>query len=272
MLVNSDRWSPSSQRCHAGGYSYKAMPRQVRPWTSCLNPRCGSRQDYDCNAAKHLLAGGLMVNTCAETVRPARACPTWHAPVTPEFPSFGCGVWSSSLGLFGAVRSLVIDVAHELWQVCMPQHLPNRAVFAGMIPIVVDRSLEQVSEVEVEGGVAYLHSRLLQCFGGECIQPGIGGLGNRAPGRPDCIERRSAGRAARGIEHVDLGQGHLSLAASKPVALLLRGKMPNAPTDAVHRRKATARLFIAETNECAVELAACKAQLQDKRMRHAHTS
>jgi hypothetical protein len=176
------------------------------------------------------------------------------------------------LGVLGAVRSLVIDVAHELRQVGMPQHLPYRAVFAGMIPIMIDRALEQVPEVEVEWWVTYLHSRLLQCCGGDRIQPWIGSLGNCAPGCPDFIERRSAGWGTRGIEHVDLRQGHLSLAASKPLALLLAGEMPNAPTDAVHRQDATARLFIAETNECALELAACKAQLQNKRMGHYDTS
>src|SRR5215467_8608402 len=156
---------------------------------------------------------------CARTFGPMCPCPTGSTSRT----TLGRGS-SPTRCLLGAIRSLVIDVAHELRQVCMPQHLPNRAVFAGMKPIVVDRALEQVSEVEVEWWVAYLHRRLLQCGGSERIQPGIGGLGNRVPGRPDVIERRSAGWGARGIERVDLGQRHLSLAAPKPVALLLRGE------------------------------------------------
>jgi putative transposase len=69
-LVQIDRWYPSSKRCHACGYVLDALALDVRQWTC---PACGVRHDRDVNAAKNMLAVGLTVNACGETVRPARA-------------------------------------------------------------------------------------------------------------------------------------------------------------------------------------------------------
>jgi putative transposase len=78
-LVKIDRWFPSSQRCHACGYIYAALTLDMRQWT-CPNPKCGVRHDRDINAAKNILALGLRVNACGETVRPVRATPDLARP------------------------------------------------------------------------------------------------------------------------------------------------------------------------------------------------
>jgi putative transposase len=71
-LVTIDRWYPSSKRCHACGYVLNSLSLDVRQWTC---PACGVRHDRDINAAKNILAVGLTVNACGETVRPRRAMP-----------------------------------------------------------------------------------------------------------------------------------------------------------------------------------------------------
>jgi putative transposase len=71
-LVRIDRWYPSSQRCHICGYINTALTLDVRQWT-CPNSECGVGHDRDINAAKNILAVGLTVNACGETVRPGRA-------------------------------------------------------------------------------------------------------------------------------------------------------------------------------------------------------
>jgi hypothetical protein len=50
-----------------------------------------------------------------------------------------------SLRCFRTVRGLVIDIADELWQVGVSEQLPNRYILAGVIPVVVDDTLEQVA-------------------------------------------------------------------------------------------------------------------------------
>jgi putative transposase len=78
-LVQIDRWYPSSKRCHACGYIYEALTLDVRQWT-CPNPQCGMRHDRDINAARNILAVGLTVHACGETVRPGRAMPDSARP------------------------------------------------------------------------------------------------------------------------------------------------------------------------------------------------
>lgn len=71
-VVKIDRWYPSSKRCHACDHVLDALALDVRQWTC---PKCGVRHDRDINAAKNILAVGLAVNACGETVRPRRAMP-----------------------------------------------------------------------------------------------------------------------------------------------------------------------------------------------------
>jgi putative transposase len=76
-LVKIDRWYPSSKRCHACGHIMDSLPLDVRLWTC---PECGVRHDRDLNAAMNILAVGLTVNACGETVRPGRAMPNPARP------------------------------------------------------------------------------------------------------------------------------------------------------------------------------------------------
>jgi putative transposase len=69
-LVKIDRWYPSSKRCHACGFVLDTLNLTVRQWTC---PQCDVRHDRDINAAKNILAVGLTVHACGETVRPGRA-------------------------------------------------------------------------------------------------------------------------------------------------------------------------------------------------------
>jgi putative transposase len=69
-LVQIDRWYPSSKRCSACGQVLGALSLDVRQW---ICPACKSEHDRDVNAARNILAVGLTVAACGETVRPARA-------------------------------------------------------------------------------------------------------------------------------------------------------------------------------------------------------
>jgi hypothetical protein len=41
--------------------------------------------------------------------------------------------------------SLGIDISHEHGQVLVPQHLANGGIFPGVIPVMIDRALQQVA-------------------------------------------------------------------------------------------------------------------------------
>jgi putative transposase len=82
-LVQIDRWYPSSKRCHACGHVLDSLPLDVRQWTC---PHCGAHHDRDINAAKNILAVGLTVNACGETVRPGRAMPNSARPAEAGIP------------------------------------------------------------------------------------------------------------------------------------------------------------------------------------------
>ena len=71
-LIPIDRWEPSSKRCSACGRVLNTLPLEVRSWT-CPNPLCGAVHDRDINAAQNILAAGLAVSACGETIRPGRA-------------------------------------------------------------------------------------------------------------------------------------------------------------------------------------------------------
>ncbi len=69
-LVKIDTFFPSSKRCFACGHVLETLPLEVREWTC---PTCGVHHDRDLNAARNVLAEGLSVAACGETVRPERA-------------------------------------------------------------------------------------------------------------------------------------------------------------------------------------------------------
>lgn len=66
-LIGIDRWYPSSKRCSDCGYTMPKMPLSVREWVC---PECGSIHDRDINAARNVLAAGLAVSACGESVSP----------------------------------------------------------------------------------------------------------------------------------------------------------------------------------------------------------
>src|SRR5579884_2485626 len=69
-LVKIDTFFPSSKRCFACGHVLDELPLDVHEWTC---PKCGVHHDRDINAANNILAEGLSVAACGETVRPERA-------------------------------------------------------------------------------------------------------------------------------------------------------------------------------------------------------
>ncbi len=93
------------------------------------------------------------------------------------------------------VRRLVIDIPDELWQVSVSEHLPNRRILAGMIPVVVNDTLEQIAS----GVVCLLVIEvmdLLQLLSCECVEKRISEVRDGLPGFPHLGQRWSAGRLA----------------------------------------------------------------------------
>ncbi len=68
-LVKIDKFYPSSKRCFDCGHILDSLTLDVRSWTC---PACGIAHDRDINAAKNILAAGLAVTACGESVRPGR--------------------------------------------------------------------------------------------------------------------------------------------------------------------------------------------------------
>jgi putative transposase len=66
-VIAVDRWLPSSKTCSACGARIDSLPLNVREWTC----RCGVTHDRDVNAARNILAAGLAVTACGDSVRPA---------------------------------------------------------------------------------------------------------------------------------------------------------------------------------------------------------
>lgn len=64
-VVAIDRFFPSSKRCSGCGFTLSKLPLSVRNW-EC--PECGAHHDRDHNAAKNILAAGLAVKACGESV------------------------------------------------------------------------------------------------------------------------------------------------------------------------------------------------------------
>ncbi len=69
-LIKIDTFFPSSKRCFACGHVLETLSLDEREWTC---PKCGVHHDRDKNAANNILAEGLSVAACGETVRPERA-------------------------------------------------------------------------------------------------------------------------------------------------------------------------------------------------------
>jgi putative transposase len=76
-VVAIDRFYPSSKRCHICGHILESLALDVREW-AC--PTCHTVHDRDINAALNILAAGLAVLACGESVRPGR---TKSAQATP---------------------------------------------------------------------------------------------------------------------------------------------------------------------------------------------
>ena len=68
-LVKMDKWYPSRKRCFACGHVLDSFPLDVRQW---ICPACGVHHDRDLNAAKNIVAAGLAVLACGESIRPGR--------------------------------------------------------------------------------------------------------------------------------------------------------------------------------------------------------
>lgn len=66
-LVRIDRWHPSTKTCGACGTTGHVLTLADREWTC---PDCGTIHDRDLNAARNILAEGLSVIACGETVNP----------------------------------------------------------------------------------------------------------------------------------------------------------------------------------------------------------
>jgi putative transposase len=106
LLVEIDRWFPSSKTCSNCLYQMSEMPLDVREWTC---PSCGTRHDRDENASKNIRAEGIRklalsqveglsvlgTRTAAEggEVRPkgGRKSVLRHSPVSSEAPSIPIG-------------------------------------------------------------------------------------------------------------------------------------------------------------------------------------
>ncbi len=58
LLVEIDRWFPSSKTCSSCLYQMSEMPLDVREWTC---PSCGTHHDRDENAAKNIRAEGIRI-------------------------------------------------------------------------------------------------------------------------------------------------------------------------------------------------------------------
>jgi putative transposase len=66
-FVRIDRWYPSSKTCSACGAVVDSLPLDVRVWNCAA---CGITHDRDVNAARSILAAGLAVIACGDSVRP----------------------------------------------------------------------------------------------------------------------------------------------------------------------------------------------------------
>jgi len=64
VLVEIDRWFPSSKLCSNCHYQVKEMPLEVRSWTC---PNCGTHHDRDGNASTNIRAEGIRILSVSGT-------------------------------------------------------------------------------------------------------------------------------------------------------------------------------------------------------------
>jgi putative transposase len=64
VLVEIDRWFPSSKTCSECHFQVSELPLEIREW-DC--PSCGTHHDRDENAAKNIRAEGIRVLTVSGT-------------------------------------------------------------------------------------------------------------------------------------------------------------------------------------------------------------
>ncbi len=91
LLVEIDRWFPSSKTCSNCHYQVSEMPLEIREWTC---PNCGSHHDRDENASKNIRAEGIRklqtdgtaVSASGGSIRPkgGRKSVLRHEPVKDE--------------------------------------------------------------------------------------------------------------------------------------------------------------------------------------------
>ncbi|ROR45304.1 RNA-guided endonuclease InsQ/TnpB family protein [Kitasatospora cineracea] len=79
-VIAVDRWFPSSKLCSACGTVRDKMPLNVREWTC----DCGAVHDRDVNAARNILAAGLVAAACGDGVRPQRSTPGGQSSMKQE--------------------------------------------------------------------------------------------------------------------------------------------------------------------------------------------
>ncbi|MDR5743554.1 transposase [Caballeronia peredens] len=63
----ADRFFASSKTCHACGFRHTSLPLNIRQWTC---PDCGEIHDRDQNAARNILAAGLLATRTAGRAEP----------------------------------------------------------------------------------------------------------------------------------------------------------------------------------------------------------
>jgi putative transposase len=98
VLIEIDRWFPSSKTCSSCLYQMSEMPLNIREWTC---PSCDTHHDRDENASKNIRAEGMRmlktdgtaVSADGGTVRPkgGRKSVLRHEPVKSEVPHSAVG-------------------------------------------------------------------------------------------------------------------------------------------------------------------------------------
>src|SRR3954454_9899435 len=138
----------------------------------------------------------------------------------------------SSVVTFRSVWRLVVDVADELRQPLVAEHLADGHVLARMEPVVIDRSLQQVA-VDPRERPAIPHQVLEQHLARERIEQWIGRGRDCLPGRQHLGEWRRACGATRREPCLDVGERCPPLPCRHEIPLFLPREVADVPADAV---------------------------------------